>query len=60
LIAGGKIAFTSSAVGYDEARKADGATLTVSRVPRPPNATGKVACLQAELSFSNKVFGHTN
>ena len=43
------MASTNSAVEWEEARKAEGATLTASLIPRPPNFTGRVACTQAEL-----------
>ena len=38
------MALTKSDEAWLEARKAEGATMTALRIPRPPNFTGKVAC----------------
>ena len=49
------MASTNSAVEWEEARKAEGPTLTASLIPRPPNFTGRVACTQAELLRASRV-----
>ena len=46
---GGRMALTSSDEERAEARKAEGATSTALRTPRPPSFTGRVACDHAEL-----------